>query len=177
FFKANFTFAVFPGLKVLKQCMELNVTRPDPSVPPVDVAVYYDSLCPGWRTFLTGQLFPTWTMLRDIMRLILVPYGNAKKLPDQKVFSCQHGKPEWQANMLEACILNVTGHSAFLIVHCVESSSDVINAAQPVYTPEWEDKAMSSLFNLVCKLYRGIKPPTCTGSLKKLDQGFCNSFS
>ncbi|KAK3533847.1 hypothetical protein QTP70_032963 [Hemibagrus guttatus] len=228
FFKANFTFAVFPGLKVLKQCMELNVTRPDPSVPPVDVAVYYDSLCPGWRTFLTGQLFPTWTMLRDIMRLILVPYGNAKKLPDQKVFSCQHGKPEWQANMLEACILNVTGHSAFLIVHCVESSSDVINAAQPcvwlyalsvewgtvescmrgslghrlmhenmmktlalgpqrthvpwvtfngVYTPEWEDKAMSSLFNLVCKLYRGIKPPTCAGSLKKLDQGFCNSFS
>ncbi|MCI4383591.1 hypothetical protein PGIGA_G00028250 [Pangasianodon gigas] len=212
---------------VQKQCLELNATRPDPSVPPVEVAVYYESLCPGCRTFLTGQLFPTWTMLRDIMRVHLVPYGNAKELPEQNLFSCQHGNQECQANMMEACILNVTGHAAFPIIHCMESSSDVINAAQPclqlyapsvewgtvescmrgslghrlmhenalktrglrpqhthvpwvtlngVYTDDLEDKAMSTLFNLICKLYKGIKPPTCTGARMKRDQSFCYSF-
>ncbi|XP_053491594.1 gamma-interferon-inducible lysosomal thiol reductase [Ictalurus furcatus] len=212
---------------VQKQCMELNATRPVPSSPPVEVSVYYESFCPGCRTFLTGQLFPTWTMLGDIMRVHLVPYGNAKELPEQNLFSCQHGKLECQANMIEACILNVTGHAAFPVIYCMESSSDVINAAQPclqlyapsvewgtvescmrgslghrlmhenalktqalrpqhthvpwvtfngLYRDDWEDKAMSTLFNLICKLYKGIKPPTCTGAPTKLDQSFCYSF-
>lgn len=209
---------------VQKQCMELNATRPDPSVPPVEVTVYYESLCPGCRSFLTEQLFPTWTMLKDIMMVHLVPYGNAEELPSQNSFLCQHGEPECKANIFEACILNVTGQAAFPIIYCMASSSDVINAALPclqlnapsveweaiqscvigglghslmhengvktrslkpahryvpwvtfngVYKADWEDKAMSTLFNLICKLYEGIKPPVCTGALKKLNRSFC----
>lgn len=79
-----------------------------------------------------------------------------QELPEQ---TCQHGKLGCQANMIEvirrqdesfhqktiachdikmlilfiqACILNVTGHAALPIINCMESSSDVINAAQPV---------------------------------------------
>ncbi|XP_036442514.1 gamma-interferon-inducible lysosomal thiol reductase [Colossoma macropomum] len=209
---------------VQKQCMELLATRPDPSVPPVEVTVYYESLCPGCRSFLTEQLFPTWTMLRDIMRVHLVPYGNTKELPELNSFSCQHGEPECKANIIEACILNVTDHAAFPVIHCMVSSSDVMKAAPSclqlyapsvewgtiescvkgglghtlmhengvktrslspvhthvpwvtfngVYTDDLEDKAMSTLFNLVCKLYEGIKPPVCTGALKKLNRSFC----
>ncbi|KAI4904259.1 hypothetical protein NFI96_031790 [Prochilodus magdalenae] len=117
---------------VQKQCMELYATRPDPSVPPVEVTVYYESLCPGCRSFMTEQLFPTWIMLRDIMRVHLVPYGNAKELSKENSFSCQHGEPECQANIIEACILNVTSYAAFPVIYCMVSSSDVIKAAPSV---------------------------------------------
>lgn len=58
--------------------MEMNATRPITSVPPVFVTLYYESLCPASRAFISHQLFPTWTMLQDIMTVTLVPYGNAK---------------------------------------------------------------------------------------------------
>lgn len=60
--------------------MELNAIRPNQTVPPVSVTLYYESLCPACRGFITQQLFPTWTMLQDIMAVTLVPFGNAKVL-------------------------------------------------------------------------------------------------
>uniref|UniRef100_UPI003AAE91B7 gamma-interferon-inducible lysosomal thiol reductase-like n=1 Tax=Centroberyx gerrardi TaxID=166262 RepID=UPI003AAE91B7 len=211
--------------KVQKQCMELTATRPDPAVPPVVVSLYYESLCPGCRAFITQQLFPTWTMLKDIMTVNLIPYGNAKELPSaNSPFTCQHGQPECLGNMIEACIINSAGHAAFQVINCMESAANVLNAAQPClqlyapavswfnidscvkgdlgyklmhnnaimtralnpahnhvpwvtfngeYTDENQDKAMSSLFHLVCQLYKGGKPPACTGAQVKLDRSLC----
>ncbi|XP_074523762.1 gamma-interferon-inducible lysosomal thiol reductase [Halichoeres trimaculatus] len=211
--------------KVQKQCMEVNATRPNQSVPPVSITLYYESLCPACRVFITEQLFPTWTMLRDIMTVTLVPYGNAKELLSaNSPFTCQHGEPECRGNLIEACIIHLTGHSAFQIIYCMESSTDVLNAAKPClqlyapsvswssvdscvkrgqgnqlmhanaamtralspahthvpwvtfngeYTEENEDKGMSSLFQLVCQLYKGVKPPVCTGATVRLNRGFC----
>ncbi|XP_047443759.1 gamma-interferon-inducible lysosomal thiol reductase [Mugil cephalus] len=212
--------------KVQKQCMEVSATRPQQAVPPVSVTLYYESLCPACRIFITQQLFPTWTMLQDIMAVTLVPYGNAMEVPTaNSPFTCQHGEPECTGNMIEACIIHLTGHStAFHIIYCMESSSDVLNASKPClqlyapsvswssvdscvkgslgrqlmhanaimtralypahthvpwvtfngeYTDENEDRAMSSLFRLVCELYKGVKPPACTGALVQLDRSFC----
>nr|XP_046246888.1 gamma-interferon-inducible lysosomal thiol reductase-like [Scatophagus argus] len=211
--------------KVQKQCMEVNATRPNQSVPPVVLTLYYESLCPACRVFISQQLFPTWTMLQDIMTITLVPYGNAKELSSANFpFACQHGEPECRGNMIEACIISLTGHSALQIIYCMESAADVLKAAQTClqlyapsvpwasvdsclkgrlghqlmhanaamtralnpahthvpwvtfngeYTEENEDKAMSSLFQLVCQLYKGVKPPACTGAPVKLNRGFC----
>uniref|UniRef100_A0A3Q0RVC2 Gamma-interferon-inducible lysosomal thiol reductase n=1 Tax=Amphilophus citrinellus TaxID=61819 RepID=A0A3Q0RVC2_AMPCI len=124
--------------RVQKQCMEVNATRPNQAVPPVSVTLYYESLCPDCREFITQQLFPTWTMLQDIMAVTLVPYGNAKVHPNSP-FTCQHGEPECRGNMIEACILHLTEQSlAFHIIYCMESSADVLSAAQPclqLYAP------------------------------------------
>uniref|UniRef100_A0A671PF57 Gamma-interferon-inducible lysosomal thiol reductase n=1 Tax=Sinocyclocheilus anshuiensis TaxID=1608454 RepID=A0A671PF57_9TELE len=204
---------------VRKQCMELNATRPDPVVPPVEITLYYESLCPGCRAFLTEQLFPTWTLLKDIMNVNLVPFGNAKKLPEENSFSCQHGEPECYASMVEACVLHAANHAAFPVIYCMESSADVLKSAKPVSQHNSEPTLLplttiesctrgelghrlmhqnavktqalkpahthvpwitfngvrpsqSRAFALIV-IYRGIKPPVCTGALKKLDRSFC----
>ncbi|XP_063058081.1 gamma-interferon-inducible lysosomal thiol reductase [Engraulis encrasicolus] len=208
---------------VQKQCLELRATSPNTTVPLVEVTLYYESLCNGCRSFITQQLYPTWTLLKDIMAVNLVPYGNAQEM--QNAVICQHGEPECHGNMIEACILHSSSHDeAFHIINCMESAANVLNAAQPclllfapsikwetistcirgplgrtlihqnaaktraltpphnhvpwvtfngVYTDEWEDQAMSSLFHLVCSLYKGPKPPACTGALRKVNRSFC----
>ncbi|CAL8252036.1 unnamed protein product [Merluccius merluccius] len=211
--------------QVQKQCMELNATRPSPGRPLVEVTLYYESLCPGCRVFLTQQLYPTWTMLQDIMNLTLVPYGNTQELPSgTSPFSCQHGEAECQTNMMEACILHLAGDASLHIIYCMESSTHALHAARPcvaLYAPalswaaveccaqggqgvqlmkdhaartqglnpthshvpwvtidgehreEVQEKAMASLFHLVCDLYKARKPPVCTGVQVKLDRSLC----
>lgn len=74
----NFLHWPSPPVQVLKQCLESNFTREHQKGDSVEVALYYESLCPGCRMFLVTMLFPTWVMLRDIMTVTLVPYGNAQ---------------------------------------------------------------------------------------------------
>ncbi|KAM9718790.1 gamma-interferon-inducible lysosomal thiol reductase isoform 2-T2 [Menidia menidia] len=211
---------------ILRQCLELDFIKSRQAASPVQVALYYESLCPGCRLFLTEMLFPTWVMLKDIMSVTLVPYGNAQEKPDgQKYqFECQHGEKECLGNMIETCLLNMTD-MAFPIIFCMESSTDVISAADScveLYAPElsmdklkscvdgdlgnklmhqnalqtralnpphqyvpWvtingehtedlQDKALSSLFLLVCNMYKGSKPPACGGTPRHF-KSFCQS--
>uniref|UniRef100_A0A8C5I7Y5 Gamma-interferon-inducible lysosomal thiol reductase n=1 Tax=Gouania willdenowi TaxID=441366 RepID=A0A8C5I7Y5_GOUWI len=119
--------------KVQKQCMEVRALQPNLRVPPVSITLYYESLSPACRAFITQQLFPTWTMLQHIMAVTLIPYGNAEVLTTdwflQDVSS--PASPECRGNVIEACIIHLTGHSlAFPIIHCMESSIDVLSAAE-----------------------------------------------
>lgn len=44
----------------------------------------------------------------------------------------RHGYFRLTDAVLQACIIHLTGHSAFQIINCMESAVDVLNAAQPV---------------------------------------------
>uniref|UniRef100_A0A7N8XFP8 Gamma-interferon-inducible lysosomal thiol reductase n=1 Tax=Mastacembelus armatus TaxID=205130 RepID=A0A7N8XFP8_9TELE len=194
--------------KVQKQCMEVNATRLNQAVSPVSVTLYYESLCPACSLHLPAAL--------SHLDVILLSANSP--------FTCQHGEPECRGNMIEACIIHLSGHSAFHIIYCMESAADVLNAAEPclqLYAPsvswssvdscvkgglgyqlmhanavitralnpahthipwvtfngkykeENEDKAMSSLPHLVCHLYKGVKPPACTGASVRLDRNIC----
>ncbi|XP_040910331.1 gamma-interferon-inducible lysosomal thiol reductase [Toxotes jaculatrix] len=211
---------------VLKQCLESNFTRSHQTADKVNVGLYYESLCPGCRQFLSEMLFPTWVLLNEIMTVTLVPYGNAVEKPDgQKyTFECQHGEQECLGNMIETCLLNMTDY-AFPVIFCMESSADVIKSAKScveIYTPQlsWDtimscvkgdlgnqlmhqnalktkslnppheyvpwvtineehtedlqNKAMSSLFTLVCGMYKGTKPTACGGSQRHY-KSYCHN--
>ncbi|KAI5634287.1 gamma interferon inducible lysosomal thiol reductase (GILT) domain-containing protein [Phthorimaea operculella] len=43
----------------------------------VKIAVYYESLCPDSKKFITSQLAPVWRDLRGAVKVKLVPYGKA----------------------------------------------------------------------------------------------------
>uniref|UniRef100_H3CXW0 Gamma-interferon-inducible lysosomal thiol reductase n=1 Tax=Tetraodon nigroviridis TaxID=99883 RepID=H3CXW0_TETNG len=121
--------------RVQKQCMELAATRPQRPPPPVAVAVYYQSLCPGSRLFISRQLFPTWSLLQDIMAVTLVPYGHAQvRTPPQGQPNPQNppaDAAECVANTLQACLVHLSGPWALQIVSCMESSADPLAAARP----------------------------------------------
>ncbi|KAM9322466.1 gamma-interferon-inducible lysosomal thiol reductase [Pholidichthys leucotaenia] len=136
---------------VLKQCLLSNFTKSHQTADPVQVALYYESLCSGCRAYLSTMLLPTYVMLKDIMSLTLVPYGNAqeRKDGDKYIFTCQHGEEECLGNMIEACLLNMSS-SAFEIIYCMESSAGVIEAAKlctEVYDPEVKWDSFMSCVN------------------------------
>ncbi|XP_034742813.1 gamma-interferon-inducible lysosomal thiol reductase [Etheostoma cragini] len=211
---------------VLKQCLESNFTRSHQTADKVEVGLYYESLCPGCRGFLTEMLLPTWVLLSDIMSVTLVPYGNAQEKPDGQKYSyeCQHGEQECLGNMIETCLMNMTD-VAYQIIYCMESSTDVVKAGEScvnLYSPTltWEsvmkcvkgdvgnqlmhqnalktealkpphqyvpwvtingehtedlqNKAMNSLFTLVCSMYKGTKPVACVGGQRHY-RSYCHN--
>ncbi|XP_061652689.1 gamma-interferon-inducible lysosomal thiol reductase [Phyllopteryx taeniolatus] len=200
---------------VLQRCLHGNLTRSRQAAEAVQLAVYYESLCPDCIMYLTQVLYPTWVLLQDILSVQLVAFGNAQETPSgsKYVFKCQHGEQECLGNMIQTCLLNMSDN-AFLIIFCMEASTDVIAAAKicvHLYSPElsWErlmscvtgdvgnqllhqnalrtealdpphqsvpwvtingehtddlqKKATTSLFPLVCSIYKGIKPVVCGG--------------
>ncbi|XP_070787837.1 gamma-interferon-inducible lysosomal thiol reductase [Pituophis catenifer annectens] len=114
--------------QVEKHCTRLISNTP--KADPVSISLYYESLCPGCREFLVLMLFPTWLMLGDIMNITLVPYGNAeeKKEATKWHFECQHGEEECLGNMIEACISHLYPNFDFLLIFCMESSTDVVTS-------------------------------------------------
>lgn len=49
-----------------------------PNATRVQVSLYYETLCPSCRKFVSGPLFSAAAKLGDIMHLSLFPWGNAK---------------------------------------------------------------------------------------------------
>lgn len=54
-----------------------NLSRP--AAAPVELSLFYESLCPACRWFLVQQLFTAWLLLpSEALSITLVPYGNAQ---------------------------------------------------------------------------------------------------
>jgi len=117
---------------VLDQCQQQEWTR-HRDASPVDITLYYESLCPDCRDFWTKQLFPTYQKVGSIMNITLVPYGNAKETQNgaQWKFECQHGAEECQGNLIETCTISLVKNiSVYLpFIHCMEASDKKIEKA------------------------------------------------
>ncbi|XP_023329243.1 gamma-interferon-inducible lysosomal thiol reductase isoform X2 [Eurytemora carolleeae] len=88
----------------------------------VRVDVYYECLCPDSRHFVVHQLFPAWSLLKEIMEVNLIPYGKAssKKSGDLYEFQCQHGPVECTGNTYHACVAKTSKPEiSLLYVKCM----------------------------------------------------------
>ncbi|XP_067168814.1 gamma-interferon-inducible lysosomal thiol reductase [Apteryx mantelli] len=193
-----------------------NLSRP---AAPVELSLYYESLCPACRAFVVQQLFTTWLLLpAEVLNITLVPYGNAQETNVNGTwhFQCQHGPEECLGNMVEACLMHEAKDfgTYFPVIFCLESGVSVtkdLEACLQVYAPqvsaarvaacvegelgrqlmhrnaqltaaltpqhqyvpwivvngkhteELQAQAQSTLLALVCELYQGEKPESCTG--------------
>jgi len=108
--------------------------------PLVNMELYYESLCPDCKEFITKQLYPTVLKVGSIMNVTIIPYGNAQEKPagDQWVFTCQHGPKECKGNIIHTCALNLNAAKQdqklrvsmklLTFVFCMEKSEDPVQA-------------------------------------------------
>ncbi|NXN96113.1 GILT reductase, partial [Rhinopomastus cyanomelas] len=120
-----------------------NLSRP--AAAPVELSLFYESLCPDCRQFLVKELFTTWLLLlpTEVLNITLVPYGNAKEtnVSGKWHFECQHGPEECLGNMIEACLMHEAKdfNTYFPVIFCLESGSSVtknLEACLQVYAPQ-----------------------------------------
>jgi len=96
------------------------------------VGVYFESLCPDSKAFITTQLYPAFGRLAKYLEVNFVPYGNAESVQTNQnhggkwSFKCQHAIHECTANMYIACLLqldSLTQEQKIEIVNCVMGDS------------------------------------------------------
>jgi len=78
----------------------------------VTIGVYYESLCPDSRNFITKQLYPTYQKLGQNLDVEFRPFGKASFIANPEGgfnFTCQHGPKECEGNLYQACLLSKTG--------------------------------------------------------------------
>lgn len=115
-----------------------------PTAAPVQLSLYYESLCPACRGFLVQQLFTTWLLLPvEVLNITLVPYGNAQErnVSGKWQFQCQHGSEECLGNMLQACLMHEAQNftTYFPVIFCMESGSSAtknLKACLQLYAPQ-----------------------------------------
>jgi interferon gamma-inducible protein 30 len=108
---------------------------PPLTAPPVNVTLYFESLCPDCKDLFVYQLFPAYTKLAStrILNLQLVPYGNAKvfRYGDRFVYACQHGANECLGNKIESCAVKYAAKESLVpFVYCLEYYGPTVHNAQ-----------------------------------------------
>lgn len=93
---------------------------------PVEVTLYFESYCPGCKSWLQNTAYPAYQRMASsgILKLNLVPYGNAQERPygSSYTFYCQHGAAECYGNKIESCAIHYMGDQSawFPFIHCLE---------------------------------------------------------
>ncbi|CAH0553509.1 unnamed protein product [Brassicogethes aeneus] len=89
----------------------------------VKVTLYYESLCPYSKEFITEQLAPAYSVLGDSLDIELIPFGKAKisNNKGKRKMICQHGPKECFGNKMQACVIdqNFTQKQEIALVNCI----------------------------------------------------------
>merc|ERR1712226_1261963 len=95
--------SLLPAVCVLGMAATRHVSHPT-----VKITVFYESLCPDSKRFVTEQLYPAWGKFGQSLRVSLKPFGKAKVWQTESGwnFTCQHGPQECRGNKLQACVLD-----------------------------------------------------------------------
>merc|ERR1712018_185990 len=118
------------------------------------VGVYFESLCPDSKAFITTQLHPTYGKLGKYLDVEFYPYGNAESIQTHQhggrwSFKCQHAILECTGNMQIACILDLdalTPSDKMDLVSCIMSQEKPNSSVDPficIDQQELEDKLMT----------------------------------
>nr|CAD7580578.1 unnamed protein product [Timema californicum] len=111
---------------------------------PVNVTVFYESLCPDSIRFITQQLYPTWTQLTsEYLAVDFVPYGKAQQTVSAEGewnFTCQHGPNECVGNIVQGQEVSrtggqevsKTGEQQMEFINCVMGSEDPSTGGEQV---------------------------------------------
>ena len=87
-----------------KQCENYVWKTVEPTTEIVNLSIFYETLCPDCRKFITSQVWNAYQSILDIVNITFVPYGNAKELyrPETKLYQyyCQHGPEECYGNLI-----------------------------------------------------------------------------
>jgi len=98
------------------------------------VAVYYESLCPYSRAFITGSLNDAYLTVPELISVIdMIPYGIENETLNANgtySYTCQHGPNECVGNQEECCIINIYRdyNIYFPIIECMEAADEPWNA-------------------------------------------------
>merc|ERR1712212_520954 len=115
------------------------------------VGVYFESLCPDSKAFITTQLHPAFGKLGKYLDVSFFPYGNAESVQKHDGswnFKCQHAILECIGNMQIACILNLDALSLsdkIDLVSCIMSQEKPHSYVDPykcIDEQELDDRLM-----------------------------------
>lgn len=90
------------------------------SAPPVNIAVYYETLCPYCQAFITKQLYPLHQKFgSEIINATFIPFGNAREIAygGRYEYVCQHG--------IQECIGNNV-HVSYIFVILIKASTKYV---------------------------------------------------
>ncbi|KFB53718.1 AGAP009747-PA-like protein [Anopheles sinensis] len=99
-------------------------TMLQPSGAPVQVFVFYETLCPDSKNFVLRQLVPAFERAQELMKIEFIPYGKATtrtKADGSLLFDCQHGPIECEGNIIHACVVEAVHdpHKQLAMVACM----------------------------------------------------------
>ncbi|XP_002400600.3 gamma-interferon-inducible lysosomal thiol reductase [Ixodes scapularis] len=104
--------------------------------PKVNVTLFYESMCPYSKAFITTQLYPTYTKLQEYLSVTVVPFGNGnineRTLRSKKTYysvTCQHGQNECKGNTIQACAVKYcqTTEAWLSLIACMSVFYDPYN--------------------------------------------------
>lgn len=95
---------------------------------PVQISVYYETLCPDSKRFILDQLWPTYQAISDIITIDPIPYGKAYETELNNgtfLFHCQHGPEECYGNIIQTCAIKLLPDigKSLALIQCMESYS------------------------------------------------------